>query len=103
MALRRGLIAAMRSRCAVITSLAERSFARIRRAISTAVSVQMSCVATINGKAAKPAQLRLLVCLARLAFHTFAREVLERDGDTAAREGHARRGEPHLDAAQRAG
>ena len=61
-----GLTRAIRSRCAATRSRAERDFARIRRAISTALMEQMSCVTTINAKAAKPAKPTALWVLCAL-------------------------------------
>src|SRR5262249_25731879 len=49
-ALTRGLTAAMRSRCAAITSRAVSSFARINRASSTALNAQMSVLIVSLGQ-----------------------------------------------------
>ena len=97
-ALTPGLTRSICARCAPTTSRADSSFARIRRASSTALSWQMSDVTSVQVESAAT----FTVAPFRLApegLH-YRSEIIERRGDAAAGERHAGRREPHLDAAQ---
>src|SRR2546423_1753522 len=89
-------------RWAPTTSRAESSLVRSKRASSHALRPQM--LTTLERKARNARQKRSAQRASRpLRSRSATREILERGGDAAARERHARGRQAHLDAAQRAG